>query len=197
MPRTLARNILGILRHLGVDVAGKGAKVSDDIQLTFPLTDFSQPALIPHFGGRIAHVGPAGQLTSIRIQAPPDRAVRITFLQANTASIMECSISETDEGGGYTPIVNPTTNWNGAPLAFPQRGGIPTPRSFGPCFLFDRPSGTPGPQMVGRPPLLEVPPNAFIYFMSQGFAGTVDLSVIFSEPIPTVPVRIAALRSHS
>jgi len=200
MPRTLSRNILGLLRFLGVDVSGRGAQVSDDVQLGLPLSEFTDAALIPHFGVRFG-VGlvPAGRLAAYRVTAPPDRGVRILHLHNVEASLIQISINAIDAPGTFTPQTNPFTTWNGVPLANVQRGSMTIPVPFGFMAFLNNISGFGATARHGdiiSPHPLWVPPGNFFYITSTAANGACGGSLIFSEPIPTNPVRTQGLTSH-
>jgi len=67
MPRRSSRNIFPALRGVGADTSGKGAQLSDDIQLTYQLDPFAGVALHGYFGTGVNIIKKAGQLGCIEI----------------------------------------------------------------------------------------------------------------------------------
>jgi len=200
MPRTLSRSILGILEFLGVDVSGRGANVSDEIQLGFPISDFSEAELIPHFGSRYATgVVPAGKLRTLRLTAPPDRGIRILSVRNEGNANIQLAISASDVGQGYSPLLAAAETWNGTPLTVVQIGNLDVPPGIGFFAQLANLANFGGANthghVISSHPIF-VPPAHFFYIAGSFANSTNAGSILFSEPIPRVPVRTGPLTSH-
>jgi len=89
MPRRSLRNLLRQFRHLGVDVAGKSATVSDEVALTYQLDDVSPlrlDATANQYGGSTFVFNVVGNFGCIELQVNNPGGVRIDFVHVGSSA---------------------------------------------------------------------------------------------------------------
>jgi len=112
MPRRSLRNLLNPFRHASIDTSGKGANVSDDIQLTYEMGKLD-PYLQGYFGTGVNITPAAGNFPCVELSVlNPDGIL----LQALIQDIKETNIGSQPQQAFVATRATPITMADGANL---------------------------------------------------------------------------------
>ncbi len=184
MARNQTRQLNTLLQLTGVVETSKGPKVSDDIQLTYQVSDLSglvaplsRPTFVasPTSGQNVARRG------VIELRAPPDAAIVVPWWRNEEAEIHTWGIIEATQISDDLTTITPDVELGGASRAIFQTG---TGGAAAPIIL---PANT---ETAPKFPDLIVPPSSILVFVTIGLNANVFISIAWFE-VPVLSDTLA------